>query len=360
MVNPIQGCPNRCKYCFLQSVDGTGIRPIEIIKESDVISEIKKSKYYTPSIPLCFFSQTDIFSIPSNVEYLKRLLMLIRKTDIKNPLVFITKCSICDEIIEILQEMILEGFKILFYLSYSGLDSTIEGNIKEETIQNNFIKLSAANIPIIHYFRPLIPLNASRKRIDEIISFVSNYSIASVVAGLKIETAYQEKLDFWPEIVEGEDYTNAECVWPKGVRDVLKEYGLKYDYPIFETNTCALSLALGTEERYGFYNSAPCKCFNNCPKKMREKCEKVSLRNIQRNENDIRTPLIKLLKLIKKEVLDLQIELNDGLLQIKNVPLSNEDICFLSGELHIRINCTEKIMGRYWNTSVNNKTGVEL
>lgn len=359
-MNPIQGCPNRCKYCFLQSVDGTGIKPIEIIEESDVISEIKKSKYYTPSIPLCFFSQTDIFSIPSNVEYLKRLLMLIRKTDIKNPLVFITKCSISDEIIEILQEMILEGFKILFYLSYSGLDSTIEGNIKEETIQNNFIKLNAANIPIIHYYRPLTPLNASRKRINEIISFVSKYSIASVVAGLKIETAYQEKLDFWPEIIEDKEYANAECVWPKGVRDILKQYGLKYNYPIFETNTCALSLALGTEERYGFYNSSSCKCFNNCPKKMRENCKKVYSRNIQRNENDVRVHLKKLLRLLNKDAHDLQIKFNDGLLQIKNVPLSNEDICFLRGELHVRINCTEMIKGRYWNTSVNNKAGVEL
>lgn len=359
-MNPIQGCPNRCKYCFLQSVDGTGIKPIELIEESDVISEIMKSKYYTPSVPLCFFSQTDIFSIPSNVAYLKRLLMLIRKTDIKNPLVFITKCSISDEIIEILQVMRTEGFKVLFYLSYSGLDSTIEGNIKEETIQNNFIKLGAANIPIIHYFRPLTPLNASRKRINEIISFVSKYSIASVVAGLKIETAYQDKLDFWPEIVADEEYANAECVWPKGVRDILQEYSMKYDYPIFETNTCALSLALGTDEVYGFYNSSPCKRFNNCPRKMREKCEKAYLRNNQRNENDIQTSLIELLKVLDKDTHDLQTNLDDGLLHIYNVPLSNEDICFLSGELHVRINCTEMIKGRYWNTSVNNKTGVEL
>ena len=28
VLNPIQGCPNRCKYCFLNGVQLTGVKPI--------------------------------------------------------------------------------------------------------------------------------------------------------------------------------------------------------------------------------------------------------------------------------------------------------------------------------------------
>lgn len=360
VVNPIQGCPNSCKYCFLQSINGTGIKPIKIADESTAIGLIKKSKYYTETVPLCLFSQTDIFSTSSNITYLKEFLGILNGCKLKNPIILITKCFIPDDVIELLHQMMLNGLRIVVYLSYSGLDSSIEVGIKEEWVRKNFIHLKAANIPTIHYFRPIIPLNASSKRIDEILSFVSQYAAASVVAGLKVEESFREKMSFWPQVSSNPSCAEAECVWPKGAKEVLRMISQNYSHPIFETNTCSLSLVLGIEEPYGFYDSLPCREFNMCPDSMRTKCKNCSKLLRSRNPESITATFKHLLRHLSIDSDDLVVNIVNDHLYVQNVPLTVEDICYLSGELHMRIECESMAKGNYWNTSVNRKTGLEI
>lgn len=360
VVNPIQGCPNSCKYCFLQSINGTGIRPIKIADECTTIGLIKKSKYYSDKIPLCLFSQTDIFSTPSNITYLKEFLGILNERKFNNPIILITKCFIPGDVIELLRRMVLNGLPIVVYLSYSGLDSSIEVGIKEKWARKNFLSLKAANIPTIHYFRPIIPLNASSKRIDEILSFVSQYAAASVVAGLKVEESFLDKMSFWPQVSSNPSCVEAECVWPKGAKEVLRMISQKYSHPIFETNTCALSFVLGIEEQYGFYDSLPCRAFNICPDSMRTKCKNCSKSLRSRDPESITATFKHLLKRLNIDSDSLVVSIVNDHISVQNVPLTVEDICYLSGELHMRIECESMVKGNYWNTSVNRKTGLEI
>lgn len=52
VVNPIQGCPNFCKYCFLQSTKENNIEPIQLMTPNDVLKEIFTSKYYDNKVPI--------------------------------------------------------------------------------------------------------------------------------------------------------------------------------------------------------------------------------------------------------------------------------------------------------------------
>lgn len=355
VANPIQGCPNNCKYCFLQSVNGTKIKPVVLRTPAETIKEIISSPLYVSNVPLCFFSQTDIFATKDTVQFLDSLIDKLLKSEIYNPLIFITKCKIPDNIINRLKELQLSGRTIIVYLSYSGLDSSIERGIKKNIIQQNFRKLHENGIPIIHYFRPIIPQNGTYEKIDEVVEFVSKYAKASVVAGLKVEEAYIKNLDFWKEITEDKESIYAECVWPSNSKLYLKQIAEKYNYPIYETNSCALSYVLDSNERYGFFNSKMCKLFNFCPIDRRIKCRSSY---IEPDITSIKTRLGFLLQKLHKTG-DFQCSIEEGILYIDGIGLTVEETCFLSGELNIRVDSILKRQGFYWNTSVNNKNGIQ-
>ncbi len=355
VANPIQGCPNNCKYCFLQAVNGTKIKPITLRSPAETIKEITSTPLYISNIPLCLFSQTDIFSTKENILFLDSLINELLTSEIYNPLVLITKCKIPTDIIKRLIELQLSGRLIVVYLSYSGIDTSIEQGINAEVIRQNFQVLHQNGIPVIHYFRPIIPQNGTLEKIDEMIEYVSKYARASVVAGLKVEKTYIKNLDFWKEITLDDETEYAECVWPSNSKLYLKQIATKYNYPIYETNSCALSYVLDSDERYGFYGTKMCKSFNCCPMERRIKCKKSY---IKPDISSIQSKLSLLLKKIHK-LGNFQCSIENGILFIQGIELTVEETCFLSGELHIRVDSILKKQGFYWNTSINNKEGMQ-
>lgn len=355
VANPIQGCPNNCKYCFLQSVNGTKIKPNILCSPEETIKEITSSSFYISDIPLCLFSQTDIFSTKQNIQFLDLLIDKLLVSEIYNPLVLITKCKIPEDIINRLIELRSSGRQVVVYLSYSGIDTSIEQGINVEVIRENFQILHNNRIPVIHYFRPIIPQNGTFEKIDEIIDYVSKYARASVVAGLKIERSYIKNLDFWQEIALDNEIEYAECVWPTNSKDYLKQIAAKYNYPIYETNSCALSYVLGSDERYGFYDTKMCKTFNHCPIERHKKCKKD---HITPDISSITTKLSTLLQKIHKPG-EFQCSIEKGILFIQGIELTIEETCFLSGELHIRVDSTLKKQGFYWNTSISDTEGIQ-
>ncbi len=359
VVNPIQGCPGSCKYCFLQTTNETQVSPKELVEPKRVIPMIKKSKYYDDNVPICFFSHTDIFSTKANIDYLKKLLHLLNTSDLRNPIIFITKYHIPIEIIEQFHALKELGKRIIIYLSYSGLPKEIEPTINKDKIIENFINLYTYGIPILHYFRPIVPQNSSLEQIDEILKIACKYSIASVVAGIKVEAAYQSKLDFWNEVKNNKDATKKECVWPYKARERLIKIAKKYSHPIFETNSCALSYACNIADQYGFYGSDSCSCFNLCPLKQKELCKKnISKTSI--NKQELELTLLKNLKLLGHDVSNVEFTLTNSGISIQSIPLTLEELCHISYCLHIRVDANNQKQGHYWNVSVNNNKGMVL
>lgn len=345
-VNPIQGCPNDCRYCFMKKNNMTKVKPY-VIKEYDkVIEEITRNKYYTCNIPICYFSKTDIMATKSNIDYLLKFFELLYESEIYNPIVLVTKCFVSVEVINQLKKMQESGRTVVIYISYSGLDNTIEKGVNNKYAIDNFKNLYNAGIKIIHYFRPLIPQNSTEEIIDNIINNVCKYSKASVVTGLKVYKELASLYDFWEELSNIENADEYECIWPQNIERKLKKVALKYDYPIYQTNACALEYALGGYDKYGICNTEVCRSFNMCDKNMREIC---TTKNRYMTTGQIEEAFSDL------GYFDVMYEIVDNILYVKNIVLSNEDICSLSGKIHMKINntITNCDANRYWNNALN-------
>ena len=214
-VNPIQGCPNNCKYCFLNGLNLTNVKPKILTTPNETVKMLMNSVYYYRNIPICIGTETDIFATPANIKYATELLEEIDRNNIMNLKVFITKCWIPDSFIETIKKLENKGHKFLFFISYSGLDNDIEKGINKENIKQNFIRLNRFNIPIVHYWRPFLSQNSEKEKILEVYNFVKDYAKCSVAIGLKVKESYKNNLCFWSELEKVEETVCAESIWPK-------------------------------------------------------------------------------------------------------------------------------------------------
>lgn len=209
-----------------------------------------------------------------------KLLNNYEKSPYPNPLVFITKREIPVEFIELVKNM---SKKVVFYISYSGLSNTeIEPGVRENQLKNNFLQLSEANIPRVHYWRPFLPQNSNQNTINGIVEFVSQYATCSVINGLKLNSGIANNLArFWPELTENAfDFSKSGEFWPEGIRNYIHQHTKKHfpNYPLFMGNTpCSLSYALESSDMNGSLGSKMCK-ESCCPTGQQTKCQNAFTR----------------------------------------------------------------------------------
>ncbi len=355
VVNPIQGCPNRCKYCFLNGVGLTGIKPIELLQPYETIKMLKESNLYNQQIPICIESQSDAFSTPKNIEYVKELIDIMHKQHIMNTKIFITKCKIPNNFIDYLKKYREAGHNFIFFLSYSGLDNDIEIGINKNNIKDNFIKLKENGFDIIHYWRPFIPQNSSKERIIEVMNFVKQYARCSIAIGLKAQNTFIDKLDFWEDIKKYPEAPYAESIWTKEAYEYI--YGanpiLNDDYPIFQSTSCAIAYVKKECDRNAFYGSNICMNYNKCPESQRKICNNYY---IYTNKNISEETIKKLLDNLHLDIRTVKITINYELRQIclEGIELGMKHFTYLTQLTRFKI-LAKKINGDYyWNTSVNN------
>jgi len=241
---------------------------------------------------------------------------------------------------------------LVFYVSYSGLEKEIEPNVDVEEIKKNFKRLKDNGIKIIHYFRPLIPTNSRKEKIEEILNFVSQYTKYSVITGLKIKREYFDKLDFWSELKDyKDDCIKAEGVWCKEAFDYFyKDYNGKQC--IYQTNACALASILG-KPKLEYFCTRECKNYNLCSKKQRELCKK----NYKLIDCEtLREKIIFNLKRIEKYTSTVNISINkkQNLVTLENVDLEVGDLAYLSYACEIKITTKSRNKNEnYFNSALN-------
>lgn len=343
-INSIVGCTNGCKYCFLQNERNHIKEPKVLKNEKESVEELLDSKYYNKQIPICLLPNTDAFLNQSNIKYLKNLLLELKKSNVNNTLVVVTKCYIPHDFIAFLKE---NGFdkQIVIYLSYSGLPGVLEPNVDHSKIRENFVNLSGSGIRLIHYFRPLTPYNGTKEKINEILSFVNQYTKISVITGLKVKPSFYELLDFWPEIKKCKDnILEAEGVWPKEGFDYIYN-NLEIEHYLFQTNFCALKFLLN-KPCSSYYKSYECKNYNICPIHQRNRCKE----NYIISEDSV---IISELKKIGKYNNNLEIiKKEDGIL-LKGVDLTVGDVSYLTESLNSKVFIESKNKNdTYFNSSL--------
>lgn len=357
VLNPIQGCPKKCRYCFLREKGLNQVKPNILVSPEKAVELLLKSKFYMKDMPLCLESQSDAFSTKENIEYVKQLLELLFEKNIKNPIIFITKCHIPIDFIELIDKYEKEGHKFVFFMSYSGLDSKIEVGVDKKIIEENFINLYKYNKTIVHYWRPFIKENSTPEVIEKVYNYVKQYAVASIAIGLKVTDDIIDNIG-WEELNNNrEEALKSDNVWDKTAYEYIYNNLKNRDdnYPIYQTTSCALGYALGEAERKFFYTTSICKDCNKCLDIQRKRC-KEKYDNYK--EVDIKT-VIKLLKRFKVEVKEEQIEIKDRIIFINGVTLSFNQISYLTDYLKTQI-ITQKKEEYYWNTSINNSSILKI
>ena len=280
-INSIIGCTNNCKYCLLQATDDNNHIPKELVSPKEAVKQLLENKYYDESIPICLLPNTDVFLNSKNIKYLLELLDELDLNNIKNDLIIITKCKITDNVIERVKKLKSKGQNVVFYISYSGLGKDIEPNISIDILKNNFKVLKENNIDTIHYFRPFIPQNSDKDKIEKILDYVNDYTDISVITGLALIETFIDKIDCWDEIKKDKEQSlKANCVWPETAWNFFNN-NYSHKQQVFQTNTCALNTIL-KKPSYQYFNSEECLKYNHCNSEQRKRCEK-SHKEIKQN-----------------------------------------------------------------------------
>jgi hypothetical protein len=351
VVNPVQGCPKRCRYCFLGAFGQINVSPQVISTTTEAIEQLCASPYYSPTTPLCFLTHTDPMATPANYQILLEMLWACHSQGVWNPKCFVTKCSIPEIVLEQLVELQQKGHSIIVYLSFSGLDNSIELGINHQQLQNNFISVSSARLPIIHYWRPFLPQNSSRATMLRVLSFVAPLAQASVVTGLKLYEGMHTQIDFWPSLQQNfAQALKAEGIWPEGVLNFLAELPEPYqDYPIFQSNSCALSYVLQKPDMGAFFETPACQKYNCCPVTQRLRCKNF-YQNYVLKQEQVETLLHDFG--ITDGRIAIEREANHWVLKIHGVRLHTEQIAAISHRLHCRIEANLDQNDLYWRSSV--------
>jgi DNA repair photolyase len=183
-VDPVFGCPYECVYCVLRHSETVGIRPQKTVSAKECVLALKRYPFLIDGFtPVAIGNETDMFH-SLNQDYLLQLLAEIRNSEIKNPLILVTKGPLTEQVLKRIRG--IGELKLLFFLSYSGLPRHFEPNFAQETLQRNFELTKTYGFSTIHYWRPLLPDNTTPQAIREMLSFSSSNADAVVFTGLKL------------------------------------------------------------------------------------------------------------------------------------------------------------------------------
>ncbi|MEV0577087.1 hypothetical protein [Streptomyces sp. NPDC050392] len=274
-INPVQGCPKDCSYCYLKDLGLTLAKPTELATPADTLTQLLASPYFHPSLVLALYTCTDALATPRTRAHLTALLDVLGDSAVRNPVCLITKCKVTDEVVDAISRNQAKGLRVIVYLSYSGLGPDIERGIDHAALRGNFPRLHAAGIPVIHYWRPALPQNSTPDVIESVMDLASQYAKCSVAVGTKVKpTAKAQIAALWPELADPAlDPQAADSVWPRTTWDWLRERPSRYaDHPVYQTNCCALAYVLGEADHGCIWNTPTCLNANHCPAVQRDRC----------------------------------------------------------------------------------------
>ncbi|MFJ4791761.1 radical SAM family protein [Kitasatospora purpeofusca] len=294
VANPVQGCVARCGYCYLKDLGQTGVRPVVLANPEETVRLLLAHPHHHPRKPYALYTCTDALATPLNREHLVGLLRALVTAGVRNPVCVLTKFHIPDDVISEIVAARAAGLPVVVYLSYSGLGRDIEKGIQHERLRDNFPRLHAASVPVVHYWRPALPDNSTPEIMERILGWAARWAECSVTVGLKVKpSARGQAAALWPALADPDlDLHTAESIWPDTARAFLDNLPEAYArHPIYETNSCALAYVLGRADRANVYGSRICTEVNRCPVGQRGRCTTTLAIRTPLTENQIRAEL---------------------------------------------------------------------
>lgn len=275
-LDPVLGCPYDCTYCVLSNWGLNKCRPVIKKTPGECVAALLEHRFFTPgNTKIAIGNETDMFH-PLNTGYLLEILRQLSAGNISNPIILITKAPLHEGILEKISS--IPGLNVILFLSYSGLGSEYEPSFTPGQFRRNFILARSYRFPVVHFWRPLLPVNSSVEAVDNMLEFVSGYAMATVFIGLKIHpglakiTGNKKKFPLPPGVLDSPGEWMApgtvETVYSRGKCTVPQ-------YPVFRHTSCALSYILKQPDYTAtVYRKDICPG-SQCPESQRRMCEQA-------------------------------------------------------------------------------------
>ena len=348
-IDPVIGCHLNCQYCYLRLVDWTGVAPQKLFSVDEIISMLHSHHYFIPhKTPLAVGTTTDIF-LPENKGVAVEIAKKLDQLGYTNPLIFITKQLIpLETIIEFKR---IQHVRLIFILSYSGLPASIEKGVNPQNNRENFRQLAEHNLSSIHYWRPLIPLNGTDEKLNEILDFVVQYASSSIYIGLRFNPALNElyKNNEILRFPSTHQNLNDEYILPQ-IEQRLREIATKKypEYPLYKHTSCAISNLLNQPDYNAtLYNKQVCIINSRCPSGQRAICQNA--KSVPTEE--------KVQLLIDKLERPLDFHIDENYIEIQGM-ISQQDFSFLMHNLNYPIKANIEFT-RIWRGSILHTNDVE-
>jgi DNA repair photolyase len=222
-VDPVLGCPNGCSYCVLRPRGLTPRDPTWMYTEPRAVVDVLKRSSVDADVPLSIGNMTDLF-LPSNVARACKTIVEIAKAFPQRTLCIPTKQEVSLRDLDVLDPY--KG-QILFLISYSGLDGSLEPRIRRENIEATLRNLHERGFRALHYWRPVVEENATKQSVERVFDAVRGRTLASIVRGLK---PFSQTLDTIPEAF----WENLKQVNPPES---------KLRHPVYLHTSCAIAYA---------------------------------------------------------------------------------------------------------------------
>lgn len=266
-LDPIQGCPAACSYCFLWPLGITQKKPVQMIDPEGLYDKLMDFDYFNKSSfeksplgwrpPVAVGNHTDMCLTPSNRNYLLRMLEIHRERVPDVPLCILTKAQLDDSFLD---QVAKSGVSVVFFISLAFLGRDVEVGAPEwQKRVGNFTRLRERNIPAVHWWRPITRL--STPDIETAVSQLNQVVSAGASCSVGIELAFGDTL--MKRFAESDHTMNAAVAgkdaseqaeitdnlqeYMKGVLAAIDDEARRLDYPIFRSTSCAISWALARE-----------------------------------------------------------------------------------------------------------------
>lgn len=293
-IDPVQGCPVNCAYCYLGPVGLTKNVP-RVIEDAPAIiyQNLLDFPFFEKSlfgdvldavkIPVCIGNYTDMCMTPKNREFLYALLQEHKRRIPDVPVCIVTKANLSVAFLERLDQL---GLQIILFISLSFLPPEFEKGAPHSDVRlQNFSRIAELkHVQAIHFWRPVIEINApDRATIEHQIDLLQSAgSRASVITGLKFGDNLARLLSddlanpLNSYFIEHQAQNNVRNeIFDEGIKQSILELSQARNYPVFLHTSCAISYMLNQPDYNATFRKLhfETKCLpSSCPAVQRERC----------------------------------------------------------------------------------------
>ena len=283
-LDPVQGCPADCVYCYLQPRKLTRTAPVVRAAPEAVYDQLLASPFFRNNrVPVCAGNQTDMGLTPANRAYLLALLQEHRRRVPEVPFCVITKAVLPEAF---LAQMDAVGVTVLIFISLACLPPAYErGAPPPEQRYANFRRIAGfRNLHAIHFWRPILPeaVPDPAAAMQQIERLQDAGARASVITGLKYGPALLQRFredeshplhDYVSAHAASSDLTNE--IFQPHLRAAILAAARERRYPVYLHTSCAVSYVLGRPDYNATFRRPhrADKCLvSHCPPEQRAIC----------------------------------------------------------------------------------------